>query len=144
MPSRGQHWMDTRLWSKLRTGGSRMHYQQFDYSTSSSDNEVSDVMLPMLPPHIQPDPSEPGIPHLSDHSISPTHDLPQLFSDHTQPRSPSLQVTATDIEPSLTGTSAPLLTNPSLTDFLGNYPIWPAAAASRPASPDVNLDHYSA
>ena len=101
LPSRGQHWMDTRLRSKLRAGGSHMQYQQFDYSTSSSDNEVSDVMLPMLPPHIQPDPSEPGIPHLSDHSISPTDDLPQLFSDHTQPRSPSPQLTATDIEPSL-------------------------------------------
>ena len=30
LPSRGRHWMDTRLRSKLRAGGSRMHYQQFD------------------------------------------------------------------------------------------------------------------
>ena len=33
LPSRKHHWMDTRLRTKLRAGGSRMHYQQFDYST---------------------------------------------------------------------------------------------------------------
>ena len=32
------------------------------------------------------------------------------------------------------GTSAPILANPSLTDFLSTYPIWPIATASHPAS----------
>ena len=49
LPSRRRHWMDTRLRTKLRAGGSRMHYQQFDCSTSGTDDELSDVMLPVPP-----------------------------------------------------------------------------------------------
>ena len=37
LPSRQRHWMDTRLRTKLRAGGTRQHYQQFDYSTSDTD-----------------------------------------------------------------------------------------------------------
>ena len=53
--------------------------------------------------------------------------LPQLFSDHERARSPSPRISSPERQPSLLGTSAPLLTNPSLTSFLDNYPIWPAA-----------------
>ena len=41
-------------------------------------------------------------------------------------RSPSPQISSSDKD-SLPGTSASLLTNPSLTNFLSNYPIWPTA-----------------
>ena len=38
--SRQRHWMDTRLRTKMRAGGTRQHYQQFDYSTSETDDET--------------------------------------------------------------------------------------------------------
>ena len=63
-------------------------------------------------------------PAASDQSISPARILPQLFSDHERVRSPSPQISSSDKESSLPGTSASLLTNPSLTNFLSNYPIW--------------------
>ena len=127
LPSRKQHWMDTRLRTKLRAGGSRMHYQQFDYSTSGTDDELSEVMLPVLPDPADADRREPEPQLPSDQSISPTHHLPQLFSDHERARSPSPRISSPERQASLLGTSAPLLTNPSLTSFLDNYPIWPAA-----------------
>ena len=61
----------------------------------------------------------------SDQLTSPTQRLPQLFSDHERARSPSPKISSPEKPSSLPGTSAPLLTNPSLTDFLSNYPIWP-------------------
>ena len=128
LPSRKHHWMDTRLRTKLRAGDSRMHYQQFDYSTSGTDDELSEIMLPVPPDPVDADRREPEVPQpLSDQSISPTHRLPQLFSDHERARSPSPQISSPEKQPSLLGTSAPLLTNPSLTSFLNNYLIWPAA-----------------
>ena len=128
LPSRRRHWMDTRLRTKLRAGGSRMHYQQFDYSTSGTDDELSDVMLPVPPNPIDADQVEPEAPPAaSDQSISPARILPQLFSDHERVRSPSPQISSSDKESSLPGTSASLLTKPSLTNFLSNYPIWPTA-----------------
>ena len=128
LPSRRRHWMDTRLRTKLRAGGSRMYYQQFDYSTSGTDDELSDVMLPVPPDPVDADQAEPEAPlAASDQSISPARLLPQLFSDHERVRSPSPQISSSDNETSLPGTSASLLTNPSLTNFLSNYPIWPTA-----------------
>ena len=128
LPSRRRHWMDTRLRTKLRAGGSRMHYQQFDYSTSGTDDELSDVMLPVPPDPIDAGQAEPEAPPAaSDQSISPARILPQLFSDHERVRSPSPQMSSSDKESSLPGTSASLLTIPSLTNFLSNYPIWPTA-----------------
>ena len=104
-----------------------MHYQQFDYSTSGTDDELSDVMLP-VPPDLfiagQAEPEAP--PAASDQSISPARILPQLFSDNERVRSPSPQISSSDKD-SFPGTSASLLTNPSLTNFLSNYPIWPTA-----------------
>ena len=85
-------------------------------------------MLPIPPNTIDADHLEPVAPIPSlDQSISPTRQLPQIFSDHERARSLSPQLTASEKEPSLLGTSAPLVTNPSLTDFLSNYPIWPTA-----------------
>ena len=128
LPSRRRHWMDTRLRTKLRTGGSRMHYQQFDYSTSGTDDELPDVMLPVPPDPVDAYQAEPEAPPAaSDQSISHARLLPQLFSDHERARSPSPQISSSDKESSLPGTSASLLTIPSLTNFLSNYPIWPTA-----------------
>ena len=125
--SRRRHWMDTRLRTKLRAGGSRMHCQQFDYSTSGTDDELSGVMLPAPPDLFDAGQADPGAPPAaSDQSISPARILPQLFSDHERVRSPSPQISSSDKD-SLPGTSASLLTNPSLTNFLSNYPIWPTA-----------------
>ena len=84
-------------------------------------------MLPVPPDPVDADRREPEPQPPSDQSISPTHHLPQLFSDHERARSPSPQISSPEKQPSLLGTSAPLLTNPSLTSFLNNYPIWPAA-----------------
>ena len=132
LPSRRRHRLDTRLRSKFRAGGSRMHYQQFNYSTSCTEDELSDIMLPIPPLPIEARPVEPEAPSpSSDHSISPTYNLPELFSDHAHSRSPSPQLSASENEPSLPCTSAPLLTNPSLTAFLSNCPIWPTATQSR-------------
>ena len=47
LPSRRRHWMNIRLRTKLRAGGSRPHYQQFDYATSDIDDEPSGAMLPI-------------------------------------------------------------------------------------------------
>ena len=126
LPSQRHHWMDTRLRTKLRAGGSRMHYQQFDYSTSGTDDELSDVMLPVPPDPVDADQVAPEVPMLSsDQLTSPTQRLPQLFSEHERARSPSPQVSSPGKQSSMPGTTAPLFTNPSLTDFLSNYPIWP-------------------
>ena len=105
-----------------------MHYQQFDYSTSSTDDELSEIMLPIPPDPVDADRVEPEVPQPpSDQSVSPTQRLPQLFSDHERARSPSPRISSPEKQSSLLGTSAPLLTNPSLTSFLNNYPIWPTA-----------------
>ena len=46
VPSRRRrHWMDTGLRTRMCAGGSRLHYQQFDYSSTDSDDERSDVLL---------------------------------------------------------------------------------------------------
>ena len=69
---------------------------------------------------------------------------PAVFFDHQPARSPSAPPLLPANDPlaqSLVGTSAPLLTNPSLTDYLSNYPIWPLQvnnsnmSMSRPSSP---------
>ena len=84
---------------------------------------------PVPPDPVDADQAEPEAPPAaSDQSISPARLLPQLFSDHERVRSPSPQLSSSDKESSLPGTSASLLTNPSLTNFLSNYPIWPTAS----------------
>ena len=105
-----------------------MHYQQFEYFTSGTDDELSDVMLPVPPDPVDADQVEPEAPMpSSDQSVSLTHHLPQLFSDHERARSPLPQTSSSEKQSSVLGTSAPLLTNPSLTVFLSNYPIRPIA-----------------
>ena len=46
LPSHRRHWMKTRHRTKLCAGGSRPHYQQFDCSTSDTDDENSGPCCP--------------------------------------------------------------------------------------------------
>ena len=136
LPSRQRHWMDTRLRTHMRAGGSRLHYQQFGYSSTESDDERSDVLLSS----VQASPDESVI--LSSHvdepapipemPISPLPAMEALFSENEAvpdaldiAPDPTIHVPTKSAATSLTGTSAPLLTNPSLTDMLSNFPIWP-------------------
>ena len=152
--SRQRHWMDTRLRTKLRVGVTRQYYQQFDYSTSDTDEETSRAMLPIptfSPQQIQAQPppeainGRPALDSLS--HVSMLSCLPQLFSDHEPMRSPSPQISQSGNTPelSLTDTSDPLLTQPSFTDYLSNYPLWPDHAkgstvpSSCPSSPSVAI-----
>ena len=152
LPSRQRHWIDNRLRTELRAGGTRQHYQQFDYSTSETDDETSDAMLLIRThsPHlVQTQPAviieAPAVPALSSYT-SMFDCLPQLFSDHEPRCSPSPQLSPSDdpLELSPSGTSAPVLTHPSLTDYLSNYPLWPnhakdtSAPTSRPPTPSAD------
>ena len=48
LPSHRRHWMNTRLRTKLCARRSRPHFQQFDYSMSSTDDVLSEAMRPIL------------------------------------------------------------------------------------------------
>ena len=134
LPSRRRHWMDTRLRTRLRAGGSRLHYHQFDYSTSDSERERSEDLL-----SDEPNPSEAELPALVDASMpldeqlmSPEpaiNDKLSLFSEpEVIPGAAQTQDASTataEAEVSLAGTSAPLLTNPSLTDVPVSVPPLP-------------------
>ena len=128
--------MDTRLRTRMRAGGSRLHYQQIDYSSTESDDERSDVLLSS----VQANPDESAI--LSSHvdepapipeiPISPLPAMEALFSENEAvldvldiAPNPTIHAPTKSAGTSLTGTSAPLLTNPSLTDMLSNFPVWP-------------------
>ena len=143
LPSRQRHWMDTRLRTRMRAGGSRPHYQQFDHSSSESDDERSDVLLSSA----QANPDESGIlsspvdepAPIPEMPISPLPSMEALFSENEavpditdETPSPPTQAPTKSASTSLAGTSAPLLTNPSLTDVLSNFPIWPLIDDSVP------------
>ena len=111
-----------------------------------------DSLLP-IPTHspqlVQTQPADiieaPAVPALSS-DTSMFDCLPQLFSDHEPRRSPSPQLSPSEDPPELSpsGTSAPLLTHPSLIDYLSNYPLWPnhakdtSAPTSRPPTPSAD------
>ena len=121
LPSKKCHWMDTRLRTRMRAGGSRLHYQQFDFSSSDPERARSEDLMSDAPDHSEAEPPallEPLMPP-DEQNISPEpakeDDLP-LFSQHgVIPELSQMQdvPTATaDAEVSLSGISAPLLTNP--------------------------------
>ena len=136
LPSRRRHWMDTRLRTRMRAGGSRLHYQQFDYSLTDTEGERSDVLLTSdqvnnnenittTPPIDDTMPIH-GIP------ISPLPAMDEIFSENGAVIGPEPDVPTSPMrtlidsaDASLVGTSAPLLTNSSLTAMLSNFPIWP-------------------
>ena len=118
-----------------------------------TDDETSGAMLPIpkySPQQVQnqPPPDLIGDPMALDFlsDVSMLSCLPQSFSDHEPTRSPSPQVSQSDNTPelSLTGISAPLVTQPSLTDYLSNYTFWSnqakesIAPLSYPSSPSMD------
>ena len=80
------------------------------------------------------------------------YDLEPLFSDQEEIQPPTL---IESLIPSPSGTSDPLLSNPSLTDTLSNFPLFypqtrdpnqsaPSAPTADPQEPDVDLDNQIA
>ena len=121
LPSKKLHWMDTRLRTRLRAESIRLHYQQFDYSSTHTERARSEVLLSdapdhseaeppalletLLPPDEQPLSPEPAnddvLPSFTQHGVAP-----ELFQTQDVPTETA------DAKISQAGTSAPLLTNP--------------------------------
>ena len=134
LPSRRRHWMDTRLRTRMRAGGSRLHYQQFDYSTSDPERERSKDLLSdepnpseveppalvdaSMPPDEQPMSPEPAI-----NDQKPLFSEPEIIPDAAQTQDASTATAEAVV--SLAGTSAPLLKNPSMTDVSVSVPPLP-------------------
>ena len=111
--------MDTRLRTRMRAGGSRPHYQQFDYSTSDPERERSDDLL-----SDELDPSGAELPALVDTSRPPDeqpmshepsiNDQLPLFSESKV--IPDAAQTQAEAEESLAGTSICSAFNQSFID----------------------------
>ena len=56
LPSRRRHWLDTRLRTRMRAGGSRLHYQQFEYSSPDPERERSEALISEAPAHYEAKP----------------------------------------------------------------------------------------
>ena len=134
LPSRRRHWMDTSLRTRMRAGGSRLHYQQFDYSSSDPERSRSDDLLSDARDHSQAEP--PALfeasmpPDEQPRSFEPANDyeLPFLSESGVIPEVPQSQdipVATGEAEVSLAGTSAPLLTKPTLMDVPISIPQLP-------------------
>ena len=133
LPPRQRHWMDTRLRTRLRAIGTRRYYQQFD-SSPYSDEESSNVLLSSA--HTENN-EEQELATQPEYLIVPPVEMPltptkiteNLFSEHEMIEAPlndqDTHQPVSETGTSLIGTSAPLLSNPSLTDVLSNFPIWP-------------------
>ena len=114
--------IQTRTQSALQRGIPRRRFSHFGYpSESESDQEpteqpITEAQQPMVFPDID--------------------DLEPLFSDQEEilPEPPSLI-------PSPSGTSAPLLSNPALTDTLSNFPLFGSQnGGSRSPEPDEEVE----
>ena len=146
LPSRRRHWMDTRLRTRMRAGGSRLHYQQFDCSSSDPERSRSDDLLSDARDHSQAEP-----PALFEASVPPDeqprsfepaddYELPFLSESEVIPEVPQSQdipVATGEAEVSLAGTSAPLLTNPTLTDvpISISHLVPPTSTTLKPMTP---------
>ena len=108
--------MDTTLGTRMRAGGSRLHYQQFDYSSSNPEPAGPEVLLSDARDHSEADP-----PALFEASVSPDEqslstdpandDKLLLFPEPENfpevPQSQDAPVATAEDEVSLAGTSAP-------------------------------------
>ena len=98
--------IQTRTQTALEQGIPRRRFSHFGYP-SDSDSE--------------PTAAEPPNPHPTPQLVIPeVDDLEPLFSDQEKIQPETL---AKSLIPSPSGTSAPLLSNPSLTDTLNNFPL---------------------
>ena len=99
--------IQTRTQTALEQGIPRRRFSHFDYP-SDSDSE--------------PATTEPPIPDPAPQVVFPElDDLEPLYSDLEEIQSEAL---TRILIPSPSGTSAPLLSNPSLTDTLSNFPLF--------------------
>ena len=147
LPSRRRHWMDTRLRTRMRAGGSRLHYQQFDYSSSDSERSRSDDLLSDARDHSQEEP--PALfqasmpPDEQPRSFEPANDYEFPFLSESEvipevPQSQDIPVATGEAEVSLAGTSAPLLTNPTrmcLLVFPNCRMVPPTSKTLKPVTP---------
>ena len=99
--------IQTRTRTALGQGVPRRRFSQFDYPSESDSEAEAAEPSPMTPP------SQVVFPEV--------HDLEPLFSDQDEILPPTL---IESLIPSPSGTSAPLLSNPSLTDTLSNFPLF--------------------
>ena len=121
LPSRKRPWMDTRLRTRMQAGGSRLHYQQFDYSTSGQERALSEDLMSDAPDHFEAEPPAlveasmpPNEQHLSP-ELTNNHELPLFSEPEMVPelsQTEDVPTTTAEAEVSLAGTSAPLSTNP--------------------------------
>ena len=109
----------------MRAGGSRLHYQQFDYSTSDPERERSKDVLsdapdlseaepPAILETLMPRDEQPRSPEPANDDDLPLFAQHGVFPELSQTQ--DVSAPTAEAEVSLAGTSAPLLTNPSLTD----------------------------
>ena len=99
--------IQTRTQTALEQGVPRRRFSQFGYP-SESDSEAEAAGPPPMT-----SPSQVVFPEVDD--------LEPLFSDQDEILPPTL---IESLIPSPSGTSAPLLSNPSLTDTLSNFPLF--------------------
>ena len=130
--------IQTRTRTALEQGIPRRRFSQFGYpSESESEAEAAE------PPPMN-SPSQLVFPELVD--------LEPLFSDQEEIQPPTF---IESLIPSPSGTSAPMLSNPSLTDTLSNFPLLipqtrdpnqsaPSAPTADPKEPNVDPDNQIA
>ena len=99
--------IQTRTQTALGQGVPRGRFSQFGYPCESESEAEAAEPPPMTPP------SQVVFPEVDD--------LEPLFSDQDEILPPTL---IESLIPSPSGTSAPLLSNPSLTDTLSNFPLF--------------------
>ena len=128
--------IQTRTQTALELEISRRRFSQFGYP---SESEAKAAEMPPMN-----SPSQVVFPELDD--------LERLFSDEEEIQPPTF---IESLIPSPSGTSAPLLSNPSLTDTLSNFPLFnpqtrdpnqsaPSAPTADPQEPNVDLDNQIA
>ena len=122
----------------LEQGIPRRRFSQFGYPSESESEAEAAAPPPMNSP--------------SQVVFSELDDLEPLFSDQEEIQPPTL---IESFIPSPSGTSAPLLSNPSLTDTLSIFPLFypqtrdpnqssPLSPTADPQEPDVDLDNQIA
>ena len=120
----------------MRAGGSRLHYQQFDYSSSHPERSRSDDLLSDARDHSQAESpalfEAPMPPDEQPRSFEPANDYPSKLPFLSESevilevsQSQDIPLATGEAEVSLAGASAPLLTNPTLTDVPIGIPQLP-------------------
>ena len=122
-----------RLRTRLCAGGTRRYYQQFGSSTDT-DKESSNALLSSAQTGTNEEQAltnqrEALATQPIEIPLTPLDSTENLFSEDEMIEAPpderQTRQPVSETRTSLIGTSPPLLTNPSLTDVLSNFPKWP-------------------